>query len=72
MTNYASRYIDLKIRAFFIITRTTHLHARFCILLTRGNHLNNSIISLRGDVYAHKTSLTPPLLIELPVLIQES
>ena len=32
----------------------------------------SKVYSLRRDVLAHKTSLTPPLLIEMPVLIQES
>jgi hypothetical protein len=27
-------------------------------------------ISLRGEVWAHKTNLTPPLFIEVPVLSQ--
>jgi hypothetical protein len=30
------------------------------------------IMSLRVDVWAHKTSLTPPLYIEVPVPSQES
>jgi hypothetical protein len=30
------------------------------ILLTCGKHLHNSITSLRGGVWVHKTSLTPP------------
>jgi hypothetical protein len=29
-----------------------------------------SVISLRGEVWAHKTSLTPPLFIEVSVLRQ--
>ena len=38
---------------------------------THVKHLNDHIISLRGEVCAHKTSLTPPLLIEVPVPSQE-
>jgi hypothetical protein len=35
-------------------------------------HLHNLIISLRRQVWAHKNSLTLPLLIEVPVPSQES
>jgi hypothetical protein len=38
------------------------------ILLTREKHLQDRIISIRRDVWVHKTSLTPPLFIEVPVL----
>jgi len=34
--------------------------------------LHDRIISPRGDVCLHKTSLTPMLFIEVPVLNQES
>ena len=37
------------------------------ILLTRGKHLHDRIISLRGKVLAHRTSLTPPLVNEVSV-----
>jgi hypothetical protein len=33
-------------------------------------HFNWHIISLRGEVWTHKTRLVPPLLIEVPVLSQ--
>ena len=39
------------------------------------SHVENThdrIILLRGDVYANKTSLTPPLCIECPVSDKES
>ena len=42
------------------------------ILLTSGKHLHDRIISLSGEVWAHKTSLTPPLFIGVPVASQES
>ena len=32
----------------------------------------NESISLEGEILAHKTSLTPPLFIEVPVQRQES
>jgi len=35
-------------------------------------NLHGRIISLRGDIWAHITSLTPPRFIEVPVLIQKS
>ena len=34
--------------------------------------LHDHIISLRGEVWAHKTSLTLPLVTEVPVPSQES
>jgi len=42
-----------------------YLYARVGILLTRGKHLHDRIISLKGEVWAHKTSLAP-LFIEVP------
>ena len=42
------------------------------ILLTSRKHLYDRIIPLYEDVWAHKTSLTPPLFIELPVPNHES
>jgi len=42
------------------------------ILLTCGKHLHDHIISLRGEVWANTTSLTPPSFIEVPVPSQES
>jgi hypothetical protein len=44
---------------------------RVCILFTCGKHLYDGIISLRVEVWAHETSFTPPLFIEVPVLSQE-
>jgi len=41
------------------------------ILLTCGDHLHDRIIALSREVCAHKTSLTPPLFIDVPVLSQE-
>jgi nitrate reductase NapE component len=35
-------------------------------------NLHGRIISLRGDIWAHITSLIPPRFIEVPVLIQKS
>jgi len=42
---------------------------RACILPTCGRH--DHIISLRADILVQQTSLTPPLLIEVPVPSQE-
>jgi hypothetical protein len=42
------------------------------ILLIRVKHLHDQIISLRDQIWAHRTSLTPPLFIEVPVPSQES
>jgi len=41
------------------------------ILLTRGKHLHDRIISLRGEVWVYKTSLTPSLFIKVSEPIQE-
>jgi hypothetical protein len=37
------------------------------ILITCGKHLQDPIISLREEVWAHKTSLTPLFFIGVPV-----
>jgi hypothetical protein len=42
------------------------------ILLTRGKHVHDRIMSLRVETWAHRISLTPSLFIELPVPNQES
>ena len=52
--------IMFKIIAFFIIKLFAWLYERVDILLTWGKHLHDSIISLRGEVWRHKTGLTPP------------
>ena len=54
------------------MTVFTQFDARVGILLTCEKHLHDSIISLRGKVWAHTTSLTPPRFIEVPVPSQES
>ena len=41
------------------------------ILPAYRQHLNYHIISLREETWAHKTSLTPTLFIEVPVLVKE-
>jgi hypothetical protein len=47
------------------------LYVKVDMLISCGNHFHDYIISLRQEVWAHKTSLTLPLFIEVPVLIQE-
>jgi hypothetical protein len=42
------------------------------ILLTRGKHLHDHIISLRVEVWTHTIGLTPSILIEVSVSLQES
>ena len=42
------------------------------IILTYRKHLHNCIISLSGEVWVHKTSLTPLLFNEEPVRSQKS
>jgi hypothetical protein len=48
------------------------LYVRVRILFTCGKHLNNLLISLREEVWAHKTNLAHPLLIEVPEPSQKS
>ena len=43
------------------------LYVRVGILFTRGKRLNDLVMLLRVEVWANKTSLTPPLFIEVPV-----
>ena len=64
--------LTLKNWEFFIWTQITQLqYASVENLLTCRKHLHNRIISLRGEVWAHKASLKPPLYIGLPVPCQE-
>jgi hypothetical protein len=41
------------------------LYVKVVILLRCGQHLHSSIISLRGEIRAQKTNLTPSLFIEV-------
>jgi hypothetical protein len=50
-----------------MITLFARLYVRVGILLTCRMYLHDRIISLRGEVSAHKTSLTLSLFIEGPV-----
>ena len=56
----------------FITTLLTQLYVWVAILLTLGKQFHGRIISLRRDVCAHKTSLTPPFFIEVSVPAQDS
>ena len=47
-----------------MITFNTRLYVRVGILFTRGKLLHDCIISLREEVWTHKTILTPPLLLK--------
>jgi hypothetical protein len=47
-------------------------YARVAKLLTRGKHLHDCIISLKGKFWVHITSLTPPRFIVVSVPSQES
>ena len=48
-----------KIIAFFMITLFTRLYVRIGILPTEGKQMYDSIISIRGNDWVHKTSLIP-------------
>ena len=51
----------------------TQLYVRVEILLTCGEHWHDGIISLKGEVWVHKTSLMASLfVIEVPILCHES
>jgi hypothetical protein len=45
---------------------------RVGISLASGKHLHDRIMPLRKEASVHKTSLIPPLCIEVPVPSQES
>jgi len=45
------------------------LYVRLGILLIFEKHLHDGTISLRGEVWAHKTSLICSLFIEVPVYV---
>jgi hypothetical protein len=47
-------------------------HVSVVCFITCGAHLHDHIIELRGEAWAHKTSLTPPVSIRVPVPSQES
>lgn len=55
-----------------IITPFAWLYVRVGNLVTCGKHVHDGIISLRGEVLAHMTSLIPPLFIEVMVPSNES
>ena len=50
--------------AFLTTMLLTLLYVRVVILLTCGKHLHDHIISLRGEVWAHKTSVTQQFLLK--------
>ena len=66
--------IMFKFISFVIITMFAWLYVMVEFLITCGKDFHESIISLRRKVeaWAHKTSLTLSLFIEVPVLSQES
>jgi hypothetical protein len=53
------------------MTLFARLYVRVDILLTCGKHVHDRIISLREEVWAYKTSLIQPPLIEVSVPNQE-
>ena len=77
MTTFVSRRLNILCIMFkVIVVLITTLFARFYervdILLPNGKHLHDRIISVREEVWAHKTSLTSLLFIEVHVPSQES
>ena len=57
---------------WFIITLCVRLYVRNGNLFICGKHLYNRMISLRVEVWAHKTNFIPPLFIEMPEPNQQS
>ena len=49
---------------WFIVTLFARLYVRVGILLACRKHVHDRTISLTGDVWSHKTSLTPNLLLK--------
>ena len=77
MTTFVSWRLNIlcimfKIIVVFITTLFARFYERVDILLTNGKHLHGRIISVRGGVWAHTTSLASPLFIEVHVPSQES
>jgi len=64
--------INIKYTVYQISDSLQQMHVRLSTLLARGNHLHIHIISLKGEVWAHKTRLPPPLFIEVHVPSQWS
>ena len=59
---YLYNYIDLSnIYNFNVIALSVLLYVIIGILVTYGKHLHDPIISLREEIWAQKTSLTPQL-----------
>ena len=61
--------IKWRLRPPGLFNRPNAMHG---ILLTCEKHFHDLIITLRGKVCVHKTSLAPPTFIEVPVSSQES
>jgi hypothetical protein len=61
---YTYIYIYFKIRASHIPTLLIYLYGKVDILLACRKHLHDCTISPRREVWTHKTSLTPPLLLK--------
>ena len=55
--------IMFKIIPFFMITLFSQFYVKVGIILTHGKHFHECVISLRGEVWAYWTSLTPSLFI---------
>ena len=65
------RYFRWKVIYSVIYMLFARLYVRVGILLACGKNLHDRTISIRGEAWAHKTSLTQPLFIEVRVPIQE-
>ena len=58
MTISVPRRLNISCIMLFKITLFARLYMRVAILLIRDMHLHDHIISLRGEVWVHETSLT--------------
>jgi hypothetical protein len=61
-----------RIIAFFIMMLFACIYDSVGIWFTCWKHLHENIISQRVEVWDNKTSLTPPLFIEMAVVSQEN
>jgi hypothetical protein len=67
-------YITHKVHDSNVLTTKllTQLYVKVDILVMYEKHLHDRIISIRGDNWVYKTSLTPPYFINVPVQSHEN
>ena len=60
------KYIVHNVHDYSVLYKTlfVRFYVRVCVILRCGKHLHDGIISLRGEVWVNKISLTAPLLMK--------